>query len=119
MSNLVPEENVKSNLNAELTESKSYFDGGVLGLLDINILTWLLTILTLGFAFPWAVCIKQNWLTQHTVIEGKRLTFDGSGIGLFGVWIKIFLLTIITLGIYGFWATITVRKWVVKHTHFA
>lgn len=91
---------------------------GVLGLLGINILTWLLTLFTLSFAFPWAVCIKQNCLTQHTVVEGRRLTFNGSGLGLFCVWIKIFLLIIITLGIYGFWATITVRKWVVNHTHF-
>lgn len=31
VSDLVPEENIKPNLNAEIAESKSYFDGGRIG----------------------------------------------------------------------------------------
>ena len=101
-----------------MSTTDSYFDGGLLGLIGVGILAAFITIITLGICLPWAVCIKQNWITKHTVIEGKRLRFDGTAMGLFGTWIKILLLTIITLGIYGFWANLTVKKWIVSHTRF-
>lgn len=61
--------------------------------------------------------MKERWLANHTILDGKRLTFDGTGGQLFGNYIKWFLLTVITLGIYGFWLNINMKKWVVKHTH--
>lgn len=101
-----------------IKEEKSYFDGGLLGLIGIGILGFIITIFTLGICLPWAVCIKHSWIAKHTVINGRRLVFNGAAIGLFGTWVKILLLTIITIGIYGFWANLTIKKWVVKHTHF-
>ena len=88
----------------------------------IEIIGWkllglLVTVLTLGICFPWAVCMMQNWEVKHTVIDGYRLMFDGKAIQLFGNWIKWILLTIITLGIYAFWVNIKMKKWVTKHTH--
>ena len=100
-------------------ERDSYFDGGLFQLLGWTLLGLIVTLLTLGICFPWAVCMKVNWEVKHTVIEGKRLAFDGSAVQLFGNWIKWLLLTIITLGIYGFWVTIKMKKWVTKHTYFA
>lgn len=102
----------------ELVKNESLFDGGLLGLIGISLLGILVTVLTLGICLPWAVCLKENWLTKHTVIEGRRLRFDGSAVGLFGTWIKILLLTIITVGIYGLWANLTIKKWIIHHTHF-
>lgn len=99
--------------------SPSYFDGGLLGLIGLNLLVWLLSLITLGLAYPWVICIKLSWKMRHTVIGGRRLRFTGTGIGLFGNWIKWFLLTIITLGIYGFWMHIKVIQWETKHTVFA
>ena len=96
---------------------ESFFDGGLLQLIGWRILGTLVTILTLGICFPWAICMEYRWETKHTVINGRRLTFDGSAVELFGNWIKWFLLTIITLGIYGFWVGIAIRKWKTKHTH--
>lgn len=96
----------------------SYFDGGLLQLIGWTILGWVITLVTFGIGFPWAICMVYGWKTNHTVIEGKRLRFTGSAIGLFGTWIKIFLLTIITFGIYGFWANITIQKWKIKNTEF-
>ena len=104
----------------ELTtnNAESYFDGGLAQLLGWKILGGLLSLITLGFGFPWAKCMVCKWETKHTVIEGKRLKFDGTGGQLFGNYIKWVLLTIITLGIYSFWLAIKMKKWIAKHTFF-
>ena len=97
--------------------NESKFTGGLLGLIGINILSAIITGITLGIAAPWAVCLKQEWIAKHTIIDGHKLYFDGTGGQLFGNYIKWFLLTIITLGIYGFWLDIKMKQWIVKHTH--
>lgn len=97
----------------------SYFDGGILQLIGWKILGAIITTITLGICYPWAVCMVYDWETKHTVVDGKRLRFDGSAVGLFGNWIKWLLLTIVTLGIYSFWLNIALKKWKTKHTHFA
>ena|SRR5665811_929287 len=101
-----------------MTKDGSYFDGGVLGFIGIQIGTFLLITFTLGIALPWAITWRERWATSHTVIEGRRLRFTGSGAGLFWRWIKLLLLTLVTLGIYGFWAWIYVKRWMVEHTEF-
>lgn len=97
----------------------SFFDGGLLQQIGYAILGALVTVLTLGICYPWALCMQYRWKTKHTVIEGRRLTFDGRAVQLVGKWILWLLLTIITVGIYGFWVGIALEKWKVKHTHFA
>lgn len=99
--------------------NESKFTGGLLGLIGISLLQGLLISITLGFGTPWAICMKEKWVAEHTIIDGKRLTFDGTGGQLFGNYIKWFLLTLITFGIYGFWLSIKMKKWIVKHTHTA
>jgi len=100
-------------------KNESYFDGGLLQLIGWKLLGGLITLITLGICYPWAICMVYNWEVKHTVVDGKRLVFDGTAWQLFGSWIKWFLLTIITLGIYGFWIGIKTKKWITKHTHFA
>ena len=102
-------------LEENLMESK--FTGGLLGLIGISILQSLLIFVTLGIGTPWAVCIKENWIAEHTVIDGHKIIFDGNGGQLFGTYIKWFLLSIITCGIYTLWLGINMKKWVTKHTH--
>lgn len=97
----------------------SYFDGGLLQKIGWTILGILITTITLGICFPWAICMIKNWETKHTVINGNRLTFDGNAFQLFGNWIKWLLLCIITFGIYSLWLSIAMKKWIVKHTHYA
>jgi len=97
----------------------SYFDGGLLGLIGISILGFLITVLTFGICYPWAIVLYLKWMADHTVIEGKRLRFDGTALGLFGNWIKWFLLILITFGIYSFWVGIALQKWKIRNTHFA
>lgn len=97
----------------------SKFDGGLLGLIGINLLQGLLIMITLGIGAPWAICMKERWIAKHTYIDGKQLAFDGTGAQLIGNYIKWFLLTLITFGIYSFWLEIKLKQWLVKHTHFA
>jgi uncharacterized membrane protein YjgN (DUF898 family) len=104
----------------QVDESRSVFDGSVLGNFGTNFVAGLITIFTLGIAVPWAVCYRQKWLVSHTIIEGRRLTFDGTGIQLFGNYIKWWLFSIITLGIYAaFFLPVRMQQWVTKHTLFA
>ena len=103
----------------EYTTKESKFTGSLLGLIGINLLQALIIGLTFGIAAPWAICMKERWITRHTIIDGRQLVFDGTGGQLFGNYIKWFLLTLITLGIYGFWLDIKMKQWIVKHTHFA
>jgi len=111
--------NVNVNTGGYSTGGVSYFDGGLFSLVCMNIGAFLVTVLTFGICFPWAVCMAYKWEIDHTVIDGRRLVFTGTALGLFGNWIKWLLLTIITFGIYGFWVGIKVQQWKVSHTHFA
>lgn len=97
----------------------SYFDGGLLQLIGWRLIGALITVVTLGICYPWALCMVYGWETKHTVINGHRLVFDGSAVGLFGNWVKWLLLCVITVGIYSFWLGIALKKWKTKHTHFA
>ncbi|MCO0831893.1 DUF898 family protein [Fructobacillus sp. W13] len=96
----------------------SFFDGNILNYIGISVLSFLITVCTLGILSPLAIVLKYGWFTNHRVVNGKRLHFSGSALGLFGNWIKWFLLSIITLGIYSFWLTIKLEDWKAKNTHF-
>ena len=81
------------------------------------ILMVVLSCITCGLALPWAICIWQNWLAKHTIIDGKQMVFDGTGGQLFGNYIKWWLLCIVTLGIYSLWLPIKFWQWTTMHTH--
>ena len=98
---------------------ESRFVGGLGGLIGTMIVAGLLISFTLGIATPWALCRLQRYITNNTIVEGKRLQFVGKGGALIGQWIKWMLLTLVTLGIYGFWVPIKVQSWVVENTRFA
>ena len=100
------------------TQDGSYFDGGYFAYIGYSILVGLVTMITLGIAFPWMCCLMQRWQAKHTVVCGKRQYFDGTGVQLIGKFILWSFLTIITFGIYGFWMAIAIKKWITKHTHF-
>lgn len=96
---------------------ESRFTGGLFGLIGINILCIILTVVTLTIGIPWVVCIKEKWYAEHTFIDGEQLVFDGNGLQLIGNYIKWILLVIITLGIYSFWLKIKIKQWTISHTH--
>lgn len=95
-----------------------HFDGGAATYVGTAVLGALITILTLGICYPFALVLKERWRCKHTYIDGQRLTFTGTGVGLFGTWIKWFFLIVITLGIYSFWVGPRIQKWKTEHTDF-
>lgn len=116
---IIPAQQQNGNFNGQAPETvqkESYFDGSTAQYIGWSILAFLLTAITLGIAFPWAMCMKERWRVKHTVIDGKRLTFTGKGIQLFGKYILWCFLTVITLGIYSIWFGLGIEKWKAKHT---
>ena len=98
-------------------KSKSFqFDGGAGTYLGTGLLAFLITVLTFGICYPFAVVLRHRWRARHTIIDGRRLVFRGSAIGLFGNWIKWLLLSIVTIGIYLLWVMPRVNKWIVENT---
>jgi hypothetical protein len=95
-----------------------YFDGGAASYFGTALLATIITVFTLGIFLPYAIVLRQRWVSKHTFVEGRRLMFTGSGIGLFGNWIKWWLLIIVTIGIYSFWVTPRLTKWKVEHQAF-
>ena len=104
----------------EIVKSGSgyYFDGGLLQLIGWYILGFLITLVTLGICYPWAITMIYSWEAKHTVLDGRRLQFKGTAVGLFVQWMKWWFLCLITLGIYGFWVGIALKKWKTKNLEF-
>lgn len=98
---------------------KSKFDGGLLGLIGINLLCGFLNFITLSFALPWTAVIKRGWYISHTKYNGRALSFDGKGSQLIGNYLLWLLLSIITAGIFILFIPVKMKNWLAKHTHFA
>lgn len=94
------------------------FDGGAGTYIGTAIGAFFLTLFTLGFGYPWALCMKQRWIAKHTIIDGRRCRFIAHGGGLIGLWIKWLLLLFVTAGIYSFWIAPNLQKWIVEHTDY-
>jgi len=100
------------------TSTHFKFDGGVATYWGTFLLAALVTLVTIGIAYPWALCMKQRWVAKHTIIDGRRLRFTAGGMNLFGHWLLWWLLLVVTVGIYGIWLGPRLRRWVVEHTDF-
>src|SRR4051794_11062196 len=55
------------------------FDGTAGDFFMVYLLTILLTVITFGLAFPWTCCMFEKWKTEHTLVNGRRLSFNGTG----------------------------------------
>jgi hypothetical protein len=95
------------------------FDGGAGTYLGTAILAFLVTLLTLGICYPYALVLWERWRARHSYIEGRQLAFNGSAWGLFGLWWKWLILIIITFGIYALWVGPRVYRWKWENTGWA
>jgi uncharacterized membrane protein YjgN (DUF898 family) len=94
------------------------FDGGAATYFGTSLLALLITVVTLGICYPFALVLRERWTAKHSFIDGNRLRFTGSAWGLFGNWIKWFALCIITVGIYSFWVGPRIARWKWENTGF-
>ena len=66
----------------------------------IMIVNWLLTLVTLGFYYPWARAKQLKYIYGQTVLNDERFNFAGTGKEMFRGFIKVILLFIGILGVY-------------------
>lgn len=96
-------------------ETRSYFDGGVLGMLGTNLLVGLVSIVPfVGIA--WGDIIKLRWEKGHTVTDSRRLIFVGSVGSLFLKYLAWGILTILTLGIFAIFIPVKLLRWQAENT---
>ncbi|WP_053983056.1 YjgN family protein [Niameybacter massiliensis] len=96
----------------------SYFDKKVKDYIFLNIKFYAICILTLGLAYPWALCMKYKAQYHHTVICGKRLKFIGDPRELICHWLWWWFLSVITLGIFVIVVDIRMEQWITANTIF-
>ncbi len=101
----------------QLITNESYFDGKTIQLIGINILCFILAVISFGLLIPFTVCFRLRWINKHAVINRKKLVFNGRAINLFGKYLLWGFLTIITFGIFGLWVPIKKLKWQSKNIH--
>lgn len=101
----------------EFVKGDSYFDGGVLGIIGVNLFSNILTFISFGLLFPFVVCYRQRWFAKHTVINRKKIIFTGKSLNLIGNYLLWWFLCIITFGIFGLWLPIKIENWKAKNTH--
>ncbi|SCX08349.1 DUF898 family protein [Candidatus Aquiluna sp. UB-MaderosW2red] len=63
------------------------FRGGATTYWGTALLGALITILSLGFLYPFALVLNERWRAKHSFIGGRQLEFSGSAFGLLGRWI--------------------------------
>ena len=93
----------------EFVKGDSYFDGGVLGIIGVNLFSNILTFISFGLLFPFVVCYRQKWFAKHTIINRKKIVFTGKSLNLIGNYLLWWFLCIITFGIFGLWLPIKIE----------
>ena len=82
------------------TDTKNYdlqFLGKGSEYFAILIVNWLLTLITLGFYYPWARAKQLRYTHGQTVLNGERFNFAGTGKEMFSGFIKVILFYIVTM----------------------
>jgi uncharacterized membrane protein YjgN (DUF898 family) len=94
------------------------FDGDVTGYLGTRVLALLLTVVTLGFGFPYAVVLVQRWNARHLTLGGSRLVFTGRAGDLLRQWVVWWPCVLLTMGFYAFAVFPRVMRWVWDNTDY-
>jgi uncharacterized membrane protein YjgN (DUF898 family) len=94
------------------------FDGTTTACIGTTALAAVVTVGSLGLAFPVALVFHRRWRASHTIVNGRRLEFTGSTRELFAIWWPAYLWTVLTLGLYGFVVYPHLLRWTWEHTTF-
>ena len=87
----------------EITELKNYklsFHGKGKAYFGIVIVNWLLTVITLGFYYPWAKARNLQFLYGSTALDNDRFTFHGTGKEMFIGFIKAIIIFGVIFGVF-------------------
>jgi len=79
---------------------------------------WILTVLSLGFYYPFYLNRFQDFWTTKTTFGNIAFSYDGLGREVSRIWLKGMLLTILTLGIYLFWLKANLQRYFWSHSSF-
>ena len=73
---------MKKDFTSSIIKNKlkynSYFDKTLKDFIVTLLKFYAIVILSLGFAYPWALCMKLQATDHHTVVCGKRMKFIGN-----------------------------------------
>jgi uncharacterized membrane protein YjgN (DUF898 family) len=86
-------------------ETKNYqisFLGNGLDLFKIQLVNFILTLVTFGFYYPWAKTKKVQYLYSNTILQEHPFVFTGTGKELFKGFIKTISLFIVAFLIFIF-----------------
>ena len=86
------EENLKTTANYKLE-----FNGSGGAFFSVIMVNWLLTIVTLGFYYPWAKAKQLRYIYSATNLNSDSFSFHGTGKEMFKGFIKALLLFIQTV----------------------
>ena len=73
---------------------------------SIMIVNWLLTLITLGFYYPWARAKRFRYIYGQTSLNNERFYFAGTGKEMFRGYIKIILCFIVIMVAYVLFLTV-------------
>lgn len=97
---------------------KSEFKGGVIAYFFFTLLTGIVIILSLGFAYPAMQAVYLRWQTKNTFIDGQQLKFSGSAKKFYGKFLVMYALSILTCGIYYIVKMqVELLKWEISNVH--
>ncbi len=65
----------KEKTEVIVNEGESRFDGRLLQLWGWTLLCALITAVSFGICYPWALCLMKKWETKHMIVDGRRLVF--------------------------------------------
>lgn len=97
---------------------KSEFKGGVIAYFFFTLLTDVVIILSLGFAYPAMKGVYLRWQTKKTFVDGQQLAFTGSAKKFYGRFLVMYALSLLTLGIYYVVKMqVELLKWEISNIH--
>lgn len=77
------------------------FKGQGSAFFGILIVNWILTVLTLGFYYPWARAKQLQYIYSHTTLNNESFYFSGTGAEIFKGFIKLIGMYLLFLVGYG------------------
>lgn len=91
---------------------QSSYDGKAGAIFGYKLAVFFAGLFTFGIAKPFVECKREDYLCEHTLIDGSQLRFDGSGGELLEKQVLWVALTIATFGVYAIWLNLQKQQWI-------